>query len=374
VFETDLIARQVLRNCAISDARYAGLYSICGLALRLRDLYKWENGLEPWVENDPPEVIAWIGEKEDQWEQLAEKEFDDIIIFEHSYDPFDAEHINGLLEPHGLFYGAGYAQHLRPAFFLAVLEEKRQVSGHSVYSLGRELARDLLTLPALLQDDRIVLRKECTKLFLWNQMFFTKKSARPALRFALRQYGLQGDDPELLQRHMACISAAEMNTYLYHELGEIKDTTFDRALWKEMVAAFPHTPIELLLRTVKDILADTNRHGTLHHIVKEGKKASLAFYVAFLDGLKKELFPEIVHAFGEFVETGQWRVIEEAVSTGRRRASKCARGLSKAYLKGRENDDMGSAEGEIERRFLRPLGLGKQKRDPTLKNDGDIDA
>ena len=46
------ITRQVLRNCEISDARHAGLFSICGLALRLRDLYKWEKGLDPWVEKD----------------------------------------------------------------------------------------------------------------------------------------------------------------------------------------------------------------------------------------------------------------------------------------------------------------------------------
>ena len=39
------MTEQVLRNCHISYARHAGLYSICGLALRLRDLYKWEMGL-----------------------------------------------------------------------------------------------------------------------------------------------------------------------------------------------------------------------------------------------------------------------------------------------------------------------------------------
>ena len=41
------IADQIARNCAVSDARYAGCYSVCGLALRLRDLYKWEKGLAP---------------------------------------------------------------------------------------------------------------------------------------------------------------------------------------------------------------------------------------------------------------------------------------------------------------------------------------
>ncbi len=38
VLELDAIISQVLRNCSISDSQHAGLYSVCGLALRLRDL------------------------------------------------------------------------------------------------------------------------------------------------------------------------------------------------------------------------------------------------------------------------------------------------------------------------------------------------
>ena len=53
------ITAQVQHNCTISDSRYAGLYSVCGLALRLRDQYKWEKGLDPWVEKEPSEVLNW---------------------------------------------------------------------------------------------------------------------------------------------------------------------------------------------------------------------------------------------------------------------------------------------------------------------------
>ena len=68
------IASQVLENCSISDSRHAGLYSICGLALRLRDLYKWEKGLDPWVEKDSSEILEWIGKKEEKWEDLADRD------------------------------------------------------------------------------------------------------------------------------------------------------------------------------------------------------------------------------------------------------------------------------------------------------------
>jgi hypothetical protein len=33
------LIRQIQRNCDISDAQHGGVFSVCGLALRLRDLY-----------------------------------------------------------------------------------------------------------------------------------------------------------------------------------------------------------------------------------------------------------------------------------------------------------------------------------------------
>ena len=72
------IKNQVLHNCAVSDSRHVGLYSICGLAMRLRDLYKWEKGLAPWIEKDSRDILTWIGDKEGIWEQLAGEGCQDI--------------------------------------------------------------------------------------------------------------------------------------------------------------------------------------------------------------------------------------------------------------------------------------------------------
>ncbi len=303
MLELDSIIRQVLRNCCICDARHSGLYSVCGLALRLRDLYKWENGLDPWIEKDSSEILEWIGDKEEKWDILAKENFNEITILDSKYDPFDTTGINAVLEPHGLFYGAGYAHSLKPTFFLAIIEGKKEIDGHTVYVLGRELARDLLTVPALTQDTCIIVRKESARLFLWDKIFFITKSGQQALGFAFKNYGLKREDPEALHRNLSRISAAETETYIYHELGEIQDTTFDRDIWREIIATFPHTPIELFARSVKDLLADTNEYGTLRYITRERKTISLALYVAFLDGLIKELFPEITEAFPEFTQT-----------------------------------------------------------------------
>ena len=89
----DRLTRQVLKNCEISDAQHAGLYSICGLALRLRDLYKWEKKLSPWIEKDSSEILDWIADKEQLWERLADKKYFELTIGDKRYDPFDTAEI-----------------------------------------------------------------------------------------------------------------------------------------------------------------------------------------------------------------------------------------------------------------------------------------
>ncbi len=352
MIEIDRLTRQVLKNCEISDAQHAGLYSICGLALRLRDLYKWEKKLSPWIEKDSSEILDWIADKEQLWERLADKKYSDLTIGDQRYDPFDTAKINAVLEPQNLLYGAGYAFSLKPTFFLATIKNKSHSDGYAVYTLERELARDLLTLPVLSQDNLILLRTDAARLFVWDQIAFIKKSGRPALGFALQHCGLTEQHPEALRNHLPAIVAAQKDNFIYHEIGEMKDSTFDPDIWRELIAAFPHSPVELLVRAVKDLLADTNRHGTLRYLIKHRKTAALGFYVAFQDGLIKELFPELRAAFRDFTKHLDWRMIEEAVSTGYRNAKNYTEKIIEIFQTGRNNQQMQWVKKEIERRLL----------------------
>jgi len=357
MIEINTITSQVLQNCDISDSRHAGVYSVCGLALRLRDMYKWEMGLDPWVEKDSSEILDWIGDREEKWDNLAEEDFEEITVLGTPYDPFDTRAINAVLEHQGFFYGAGYARSLKPTFFLAVLEEKKKVAGHTIYILGRELARDLFTSPALAQDNCILIRKDSAKLFLWDKMFYIKKSGRHALRFALESYGLKDQHSDALRQNLERISSAETETYIYHELGEIQDTVFDREIWREIIAAYPHTLVELLARTVKDLLADTNEYGTFQYITRERKTASLALYVAFIEGLTKELFPELRPAFEGFVQTHDWDLIEQAVFAGYDRAKQYAETIINIHQEGKQKNNNKWVEDEIAKNLLAHLNV-----------------
>ena len=346
------VARQVLDNCTISDAGHAGTFSICGLALRLRDLYKWEKGLRAWEEGDSSAVLEWIEAKENRWETQRENGYRELIVGEKTFDPFDTTGINSILEPHNILYGAGYARSLKPTFFLAEITEKSTVSGFSVYTLGRELARDLLTIPALAQSGCVLLRQESAKLFVWDSMIYIKKSARPALQFALACCGIQDQNPRTLKSCLPTILAAVKDSYIYHEIGELHDTAFDRDIWREVIAAFPFSPAEYLARAVKDLLADTGGHGTLRHIIRNRKTASLAFYAAFLDGLQKELFPEFGPAFQRFRQTEDWEIIDLAVAAGYHTAQRHAALITELYVKGKRKNDLRGAEAEIQKRLL----------------------
>jgi hypothetical protein len=215
-----------------------------------------------------------------------------------------------------------------------------------------ELARDLLTLPALSQDNCILLRRESGRLFLWDQIFYIKQSGRPALNFALAACGIKDRDVKALQRSLSTIYQIQRETYIYHEIGEIRDTVFDTDIWRQVIAAFPQTPVELLTRTVKDLLADTNEYGPLQHIIKERHTALLALYVAFLDGLTKELFPEMGTAFLEFANTRNWHVIEQAVTIGYNTAKGYAQEIICIFLKGKQKKDMIWAQNKIEKHLM----------------------
>lgn len=106
----------------------------------------------------------------------------------------------------------------------------------------------------------------------------------------------------------------------------------------------------MLLEAGKDFRgyrADTNEYGTLRHICKERKTASLAFYVAFLDGLRKTLFPEIIKAFQLFMETRDWDLIGEATAIGHNTAQQYAATMINVYQSGKEELGNKWIEAEI---------------------------
>lgn len=359
------ITRQVQRNCDIADAGSGAVFSLCGFLLRLRDFFKWEHALLPWQEPEPASLLEWVEAREEMWLEIAEEPFQPIHIGGETFDVFDLDAINSRLRPSGLVYGAGYVAGLKPSFLLAELVESRRVDSLRVDTVSRELARDLYLTPAMRQGEQILARRSAMLFFLWDQVLEMRPSAKAALSYAFRQYDLDVEDlrraPKELGPRLQPVAATELDAWIYHELGEAREDAFGGLLWQEIVATYAGSPVEILTRSIKDLLADTHSEGLLGHIVHEGLKSSLGFFVALMRSFMRKVFPEVLVAFAQFMESEDWAVIEEARRRGHTKALGLAEALIALHEEGRRRGT-DWARKEIAARLIEPLGIPSASR------------
>lgn len=328
------LAAQVKRNCNISDAKFWGSYSLCGILLRLRELYRVETGLRPYEKIHQEDVGAWITAREKLWRELEERDYENIYINGNFFNPFSVDDINSELVAEGLLYGAGYGLHKKPSFFLAGIQSIKTIEGYPVFITGREYARDLSDNPAMLQDRTIIVRADTIRLLIWQRFEEMRCSrAKSTLFFAFSAYGIQPEEMpsnDLYERIQA-VANSEAETYVYHELGEAVEGERIGIAWKLLLNVLSDGRAGLFVRGVKDVLADTSENGMLKHIVQNRKEGSLGFYMIFLGSFRKVIFPEIADAFQIYMRTGNWSVIDEARVEGYRRAGTYANRLVELY-------------------------------------------
>lgn len=366
------LKNQVQKNCDISDANYAGVYSLCGLLLRLRDLHKWERGLEPWEEPEPRVLLEWVDARETYWGEIASESILPITIGERSFDPFDIDSINGLLRPTGMIYGAGYGIGMKPTFFLAEVKDSTVIGGIKVDRIERELARDIFMTPAMRRGDQIFARRLPMLFFLWDQILELRPSAKEPLTYALAQYGLE---PEALRRNarsqgpeLKKVANEELDTWIHHEMGEAGEKGFEGDIWHEIVAAYSNSPVEIYARVVKDFLADTHAQGLLGHIVRERRKSSFGFYLAFMRPFMRTVFPEAHAAFCRFKTDGDWSRIEAIREAGHEKAHRLAHALIRLHRSG-TGDNAEEIRDRIVSELIEPLGI----KGPIRGNEQDDD-
>jgi len=347
----ETLTSQIKRNCNISDAQYWGYYSLCGLLLRLRELYRTEKGIKPWENIRQKDIGEWITERETLWKELEDKDLGKISINGNVYGPFEVEKINAELEKEGLIYSAGLGVHMKPSFFLADIISKETVDGFTVYLSGNEYARDLSDYPAMLQDQSIFARLDPTKLLLWTRFEEMRcKKFKGALAFAFSKYGIvpEEEPSEDIDRRIYQIALSEANTFIHHELGEAFEGEKIGDEWKILLTYLPHSRAELFARAVKDILADTSENGMLRYIIKNQKEGSFGFYIVFLGSLRKIIFPEILDAFNVFIDTGDWGLIDDVRKAGYKKAEEYANRLLSLYIRYKSQKEvLNGIENEI---------------------------
>ena len=357
----------IKHNCDISDARDNGIYSICTLVLKLRNLYKWEHGLQPWEEPDSPELLDWIAAKEEYWETIRTEPFLSIPVNGQGVDPFLLPEINRYLCRENHIYGAGYGRSMKAVFFMAEILEERLVDGCPTLILGREKARELSSPFAMLQDGVIYIRKDPMRFFFWDQIQEINPSGRIAVQQALAEYGLMKDGCSLKRKELIAvfdeIVEEELEIFIYHEVGESRENLLGGNVLKKIIAAYPASALELLARAVKDILADTHPSGLLSHIVGRERRSSLGFYISFLDGMRKLLCPELHEAAQAFWVDNDWSLLQRTLVECRRKNEIIAADLLELSRRLDQDESPEKVRFWAEKNILAPLGLQVPERE-----------
>ncbi len=285
---------QVRRNCHISDAGFARNYTLCIYLLKMRELYRWEQGLPFSARLDKAELGRWLTEREALWEGLEEEPIAPLDYADARHPAF-GHAVNRHLLDEGLVYSGGMGLYGKPHFVLGELLERHTHEHGEVLVVGRELARDLTAPPAMSLGDTIVLRRESLRRVIWEMVEEWQLRRQPGpMAAALADLPLEHDLDGALER----LTERELASALLHEKGEQWAGRTLGPAWETLLERLLMSPYELLLRAVRDHLADCTL--TLPTLLADpARRPSLHFWFANLSGVRKALCPTLQQAYAQ---------------------------------------------------------------------------
>ncbi len=306
------LARAVQHNCNISDARHGADYSLCVYLMKMREYYRWEQGLPFGAALHKDQVGAWLERREALWEDLEAADITPLLIDGEPFDPFDADAINARLVPQGLVYSGGLGHQAKPHFVLGDLERQQRHGDCAVYVVAGEYARDLSAPPAMTCGGAIFLRRESLRRMLWEKLESWRWN-RPqnALGRAFACYDFEG----ALDAALDAMTDREIAAVLWHEQGEYEAGCRLGAAWNPMLLDLAQTPAEIMARAVRDHLADCL--VTLPALAEAGDAPSIHFYVGNLSHMRRALFPALEAAYEAWLAGGGTGALAELAVRGR---------------------------------------------------------
>lgn len=309
----------VQNNCNIADARHAADFTLCVYLLKMREYYRWEMGYSYSALLPKEQVGDWLKEREALWNSLEDVDYAPLSFAGRSYDPFDADAINHHLIPNGYVYSAGLGVKARPHFFLGKLWRDETFGARRILVTDDECARDLSAPPAMTREGTIFVRRESLRRMIWEKLQEWRWTrAHNAMERALAYYPFERD----LDRALEDMTEHELHVALEHEIGEVMAEEQLGPAWREMLSALPRSRIELVARAVRDHLADAL--STLPALIARQDAASLHFYAANLNGLRRTLFPAFLNAYETWSTGGDYMPLQALVPRAREHWSAAA--------------------------------------------------
>lgn len=116
-----------------------------------------------------------------------------------------------------------------------------------------------------------------------------------------------------------------------------------------MLLAASNTPAELMMRAVRDHLADCI--STLPALLERGRPASVHFYIGNLSHLRKEMFPGLQIAYQRWLASGDLAPLQAVAQRGLEHWLSLGRQLLQLYRDLGESV-AGPAEGLLKTHYL----------------------
>lgn len=296
----------VQTNCHISDALHAGNYTLCIYLMKMREFYRWEQKENFQAPLPHEQVGSWLRQREHLWESLEDSEFKDIPMNEQSFGPFESQSINEILNEQGLVYSGGLGLNNKPHFFLGKLESRQEFNGYTVLISSEEYARDLTSPPGMTQGNTIFIRRESLKRLLWERLeTWNWNQPDNALGRALSFYDFKHD----LENALEQMTETETRAMLLHEIGEIRAGQLLGQAWEDLLVNLPHSKAELMLRAIRDHLADSL--STFPALLEEQNEASIHFYMGNLNNMRKHLYPELQKTYEQWMSGKDYSLLEK---------------------------------------------------------------
>lgn len=285
----------VQKNCHISDASHAGNYTLCIYLMKMREFYRWEKQFAFGSTLAREDVGNWLKQREALWDELETDSYAPLIINEQTFEPYDNASINAELNQQGLVYSGGLGYQSKAHFFLARLVHQQSIDDYQILISDEEYARDLSAPPAMSNDKTIYIRRESLKRFLWEKREEAGwHKGESALALALKGYGFNDGASNALEY----MTNEELQTVLDHEIGEVMAGKLLGPQWQELLIRMPLARTELLLRAVRDHLADAL--STLPGLFQRENPAAIHFYIANLSNLRKDLYPKLIRVYNDW--------------------------------------------------------------------------
>lgn len=316
----------VQTNCHISDALYAGNYTLCIYLLKMREFYRWEAGKPFGISLSNDDVGKWLTTREQLWDMLEDNDYASLAINGKAIDPFESRQVNAEINDQGLVYSGGYGMYGKPVFFLAELEQVQQLDDYTLYVSGRELARDLAAPPGMTQDRCVYIRRESLRRFIWEKYEEAGWHRNDtALTRALACYDFKNRPEESLEQ----MTDNEVDTVLKHEIGEIRAGQLLGDDWEQMIAALPRSQVEIMARAVRDHIADAI--STLPEIIERDDEAQIHFYFANVSSMRKLMFPRLMDSYQAWLDNKNIAAIKSLVSHAQEHWVRIAQSLLKLH-------------------------------------------